>query len=902
MGVDFSSSMLNIQDNHAYDIKNFIKRNGSLQKRNPYKQVGNEKLNGVWECYYKGTKYTIAHKGTNLYLVDNIDNYDMFAQNYKKISGNATIGDQKSWGIFANDRLYILCGNYVVVKFKEKDEEVYLEHFNVYDDSDTYIPTTTIGITENGSQLSINRTTLDNVNLLSPYRYNSIFAIINKDENYKYFLLDGKVNFDFPSSLIVTYFNNGVYYTEKLNGVYSSGGSSNRKEETLTYQIGINGDQILATINKTTFYDDFNEVSKIEGGDILAIKVEGETFKVNAEEYGNDNIQFKFKNESTPNESHLITNCTFGVMYGAGGNRNRLFVSGNPSKPNVDYHTSRRNIYANDADVDLLDSQDLTYFSVYDYCAYGTSNTAITDYQIMGDGSLMVLKEESFNEPNIYFRDSNYEIKTIALGSDSTEVVEETYPMRVGNIGEGAIRGVKSTLRNLNNDLVFLSNNGVFGISSTISAGQLNSDYKYSYGRSRLINSKLTEYLKESLNVATIVYDHKYFVTIKLKDKTYKTFVADGRYAYKLQDSIDNEYEYEWFVLEGINADCYHIIDEKLYYCNEKGLFRFDVTANCNDYQDIDVIDIWDGVLKIEYDHDDDEYNFINRYVNDINFDLAPIYNSSKTILEIVDENASLYLGTFYTNNKGVVVFDEKKNNDKVKDYLFTNVNHKLYAVANGNVINLRVEQIEDESDLYVVYNTSNNQPITTQENVEFMLFASLQNKKLEVCVEYFEDYGYEITELIDTTTQHKCTIYYQNNTHDFNIVGTFTIYNNIECYYLTKAYNFGQSVYAKYLKSMTMINDCEALSYTNFGIITKEIKTRFESNYLFGTNGLVDTYENIFKADLTTGRFATSFTKDFLLKFNFIQFEFYNFDDTNCIFNNFTILYTTGFKTKGVS
>ena len=100
----------------------------------------------------------------------------------------------------------------------------------------------------------------------------------------------------------------------------------------------------------------------------------------------------------------------------------------------------------------------------------------------------------------------------------------------------------------------------------------------------------------------------------------------------------------------------------------------------------------------------------------------------------------------------------------------------------------------------------------------------------------------------------------------------------------------------------MTVINDSELFSNTNFSIITKEIKKRFEENNFSGTKGLVDTYENIFKADLTTGEFATSFTKDYLLKFNFIQFEFYNNDDTNCVINNFTILYTTGFKQKGVS
>ena len=324
---------------------------------------------------------------------------------------------------------------------------------------------------------------------------------------------------------------------------------------------------------------------------------------------------------------------------------------------------SFRSIYATDGDVDLLDSQDLTYFSVYDYCAYGTSNTAITDYQIMGDGSLMVLKEESPNEPNIYFRDSNYETKTIALGDAETQVVEETYPMRVGNIGEGAIKGFKSTLHNLNNDLVFLSDNGVFGISSTVSAGMLNSDYKYSYGRSRLINSKLKDDLLGAKNIATIVYDHKYFLTIKNKDDTYITYVADGRYPYKLKDSIDNEYEYEWFVLDGICADKYHIINNTLYYSNGNGLFEWDFFKKTTLYKDISKIPVLSGELIL-----DDEGNYsINESI-----DTLKIKNSINS-----------YFETSNDYNYYFPLYHERMLND----YLKTSDSHELYLECNYHPI-----------------------------------------------------------------------------------------------------------------------------------------------------------------------------------------------------------------------
>ena len=915
MGVDYSSSMLNIQDNHAYDIKNFLKKNGTLQKRPPVEQVGIKGLNGVWECNYNGQKYVIAHKDSNLYLVNNIDEYDNFANNYTLIEGTGTIENQKSWGVFTNDRLYILCGSYVVVKFVKNNGVVSLTHYNVYNDVDTYVPTTTIGITKLGeNELSVNRTSLDNINLMTNYVKNSLYVVYDPTQNpgtpstqkfeldnfvlrsdnlkikvtFKYYTLDSENKKVWHSDTDVTKFYKQTEETDTEGNVtikYTAYAQSN-------YSYGSNQEIQILFLNIHVFekYNSQGKLIEIKGGNIAEIGIQGKAHFLDANYDNQDNIIIEYpiamyktnKNDNTietvKNESHLIEQCTFGVMYGAGGNRNRLFVSGNPNKPNVDYHTSRRNIYASDTDVDLLDSQDLTYFSVYDYCAYGTSNTAITDYQIMGDGSLMVLKEESPHEPNIYFRDSNYETKTIALGDVETQVVEETYPMRVGNIGEGAIRGFKDTLHNLNNDLVFLSDNGVFGISSTVSAGMLNSDYKYSYGRSRLINSKLKEDLLGAKNIATIVYDHKYFLTIKKKDDTYITYVGDGRYPYKIKDSIDNEYEYEWFVLDGINADKYHIINGILFYSNNNGLHKFDLFKKITAYKDLKNIPVWLG--DIYFDYNNDEWA-TSQYIN-----LEEIRKSDNNYLYVSLSNGTIVFEKQAKISNGIItVIDEQ-----MKEYL-RNSDEYVWVIASvPSNIKVSFKEVEDEENKYYCYDENGNLLNTDKTSLE--IHCELNGHKFKMIID-------DSNELVGLQDYYGYLIKFRTMQ---NIEGTITIETKIPCYFLTKSYNFGQSVYSKYLKSMTMINDSEQLSYTNFGIITKEVKKRFEDNSFSGTNGLVDTYENIFKADLTTGRFSTSFTKDYLLKFNFVQFEFYNNDDTNCIINNFTILYTTGFKTKGVS
>lgn len=902
MGVDYSSSMLNIQDNHAYDIKNFLKQNGTLQKRPPIEQIGLTGLNGVWECNYKGTIYTIAHKGNNLYLVDGIENYDRLANNYYLLDGNATIKDQKSWGVFTNDRLYILCGNYIVVKFTD---DISIDgglvegigHYNVYNDIDTYIPTTTIGIGTSKNS-TINRTSLDMPNIMTNKRKNTITTLLENEEEYnvwsttrkEYFALDYQVD-------------RNIFNTNSVNQILIKydflDNKDKKKSLTLYGNFEFGGEQsdsgIVFKTNISNLGDITNESNA--NGEVIIFKIYFDTpnvldcfFVGKPLDNSVDNVSITFP--TSTNESDLIHKCTFGVMYGAGGNRNRLFVTGNPNKPNVDYHTSRRNIYANDSDVDLQDSQDLTYFSVYDYCAYGTSNTAITDYQIMGDGSLMVLKEESPNEPNIYFRDSNYETKTISLNDVETQVIEETYPMRVGNIGEGAIKSFNGTLHNLNNDLVFLSDNGVFGISSTVSAGQLNSDYKYSYGRSRLINSKLKQDLRNAQNVATCVYDHKYFITLKKQNGKYITYVADGRYTYKIKDSVDNEYEYEWFVLDGIEADKYFVVDNTLYFSNQDGLYVFHFNKKIESYNDKVNIPLYEGDL-ITYNNG--SYAVYSNVINE-----AIKNNKCTFMFETQYGGTQENIGVLVTENfvcqNGLTSLGGISDKAKFFISLQDQLNLKFYHYLNSQKHYLTFKEYDGDDENWIYVYDSNGNPV----DIRLSSWLMFEVADLEFDINVNEDTN-EITSL--SLLGEDCEFYeFDYTPTNFSLLGKITVYKKIQCYYLTKSYNFGQSVYAKYLKSMTMINDSEQLSYTDFGIITKEVKKRFEENSYSGTNGLVDTYANIFKADLTTGRFSTSFTKDYLLKFNFIQFEFYNNDDTNCIVNNFTILYTTGFKTKGVS
>ena len=89
-------------------------------------------------------------------------------------------------------------------------------------------------------------------------------------------------------------------------------------------------------------------------------------------------------------------------------------------------------------------------------------------------------------------------------------------------------------------------------------------------------------------------------------------------------------------------------------------------------------------------------------------------------------------------------------------------------------------------------------------------------NHPFYFCVKHLLNDDNEL--IIDSITDsfgYKCELYaeIQSSTRpNFSITGYIYLENIVDCYYLTKAYNFGQSVYNKHLRSLTIVNDSEDL------------------------------------------------------------------------------------------
>ncbi len=206
LGVDYNPAQLSVAKNHAIEIENIIYKNDFNQKRNGWEQIAqikpviyyvqNEdktltkksnttKLNGLWVFVGDDNKECIiAHVGKLLFKVSGIGKSFNFLEakfepifQLKEIDSELfdvaeELEDAKSSAFVGNKCLYVLGGNYL---FKITSNNNVISIVKVEDDKDTYIPTTTIGITYADSPVS-RTTALDDVNLMTQNRKNKLVS------------------------------------------------------------------------------------------------------------------------------------------------------------------------------------------------------------------------------------------------------------------------------------------------------------------------------------------------------------------------------------------------------------------------------------------------------------------------------------------------------------------------------------------------------------------------------------------------------------------------------------------------------------------------------------------------------------------------------------------------------
>ena len=212
---------------------------------------------------------------------------------------------------------------------------------------------------------------------------------------------------------------------------------------------------------------------------------------------GQDNVIVEFEKVGT-DYPQRISKCTISLVFD-----NRIFFTGNRQYKNGLFH---------------CELQNPAYISDLSYYQDGTSDSIIKSITV-GNNLLWLFKEASQQNDTIF-----YHIPTI----DSE--YGKVYPSKQGNISTGCV----SKCINYNDDIIFISQKGVEGISADIEKEQLLSH------RSSLIDAK---FINENNYEELEICEWNGYLLCLVNSHIY---LADSRQKYQ---GISG-YEYEWYYWE----------------------------------------------------------------------------------------------------------------------------------------------------------------------------------------------------------------------------------------------------------------------------------------------------------------------------------------------------------------
>lgn len=282
--------------------------------------------------------------------------------------------------------------------------------------------------------------------------------------------------------------------------------------------------------------------------------------------FGSDDVFSKYEVifSHTPSEEEVkaqssfvpyaerITGCSFGILYGADGATDRLFLSGNGALPNVDFYS---------------EAEDFTYFGDMNTVVMGVDSLAVTGYARLSDSTLAVFKERAnIGEATIFYRTGTY---IASINDDADALLQENigvtplvpaFYTKAGNLGEAPLAHHATV--DFGGDNLIVSQNGVFGI---VLADNVATAQRYTRERSRLINARLTRepQLRDAVGVA---YNGRYYLAVGGH-----CYVADARYKVYNEGTMDGAYNYEWWYWDNIPARVFAELDGLLTFGTPDG-------------------------------------------------------------------------------------------------------------------------------------------------------------------------------------------------------------------------------------------------------------------------------------------------------------------------------------------
>lgn len=281
LGVDFTSSPIEVDKKRSPNAVNMINNNGYNETRNGYEIIKklDSRINGIWNIDIPNEEILLVHAGTKLYKIDS---------NFKEVEELLNdLNDERSTGIYFSDYLTIFDGKRAIIY--GNTENGYKAE---YIDEIGYIPTTSVVRDSSGGG-----TDYEKVNLMSPYRINTFLT-------------------EMVETTINGELQNNPQTVFKLD-------DTNIDSVELVEILTENG-------NWEVLKSDKYQVDTTTGQVTLS-EAPGESPVL-----GRDNVSIKYKKNILEN-TNKINKCDIATLFGYDGNNNRIFVAGNREFPNYDF-------------------------------------------------------------------------------------------------------------------------------------------------------------------------------------------------------------------------------------------------------------------------------------------------------------------------------------------------------------------------------------------------------------------------------------------------------------------------------------------------------------------------------------------------------------------------------------
>lgn len=560
-GVDLSSAPTMVSQSRASYSVNMINDNGINHKRPGWDErfEFGGRINGIYHYVNGAYSAIIVYAETSFYHI-----VGGAVEQLDKIT-NPQFKDNRVQFFLHKERVYIVgCGEYLVYGTWDGGNTYSLKR--VSEAEDTYVPST-LYVNDNGE-----KEVFEKINILTNRRRN-IFKL-NSDIMSKEFELETQTLAKRISRVVCggnemivddsgnIYFERKNYRLPKEQSAYSCNCRSYG---------GVGGAMVLYLLPGT-----YENLYEDENGDTYCKKCSGlvateeQLYEITdylepignaVKQYANINLyrgvkitlpedlrvngtEIELEYASIDSVDDPIKKCTFGGIFGAFGNSDRLFLSGNPSMPNCDFYS---------------EYDDFTYFTEGRRTAMGSDDVPITGYMRLSDNVLATLKADNTTEPTIYYR-SAVEVEN----SDGYTDIEFT--RWAGGINEGCVN--PHTVVNLAGDDIFVSPNGVYGV---VQIQNTSKNDRYIRQRDMLINAELRKRdLKEAVS---FVYQNRYYLSLGNGE----CYVADPRYKNYVSEDIDGSFNYEWWKWTNVPARVFANVGGELWFGDSDGrICRFD--------------------------------------------------------------------------------------------------------------------------------------------------------------------------------------------------------------------------------------------------------------------------------------------------------------------------------------